>query len=150
MDKFQDPRSIALCICSYDKHILVFEGKNPVDKSIYYRPVGGGIEFREYGHQTVKREFKEELGLTLKNINYLFTLENIFEYNNQWAHEIALIYDGELEDKSQYCTNLTVIEGDPVQITFPAYWISSQDLKKEKSPLYPDGLLPKLTELHIL
>ena len=60
-----------------------------VKKEIYYRPLGGGIEFGEYGIDAIQREFQEELGVDLNNLKYLFTMENIFTLNGNRGHEIV-------------------------------------------------------------
>ena len=40
-------RPVALCVFHHDKRILVFEGYDKAKDEIFYRPLGGGIEFGE-------------------------------------------------------------------------------------------------------
>jgi 8-oxo-dGTP pyrophosphatase MutT (NUDIX family) len=139
-------RVLALALCSDKKKILVFHGKDPETKQPFYRPVGGAIEFGEFAIQAIKREFKEELNATLINVRYLFTLENLFTYNGKIGHEIVLIFDGTLENRSLYGQNLTIVEDDINQTTYPASWESLEEIQYMKRPLYPDGLMEKLRD----
>ena len=45
---------------------------------LYYRPIGGTIEFGERGEEAVRREFREEIAAELTEVRYLGTLENIY------------------------------------------------------------------------
>jgi hypothetical protein len=42
-------RPIALCVFHNNNRILVFEGYDKAKDEIFYRPLGGGIEFGEKG-----------------------------------------------------------------------------------------------------
>ena len=55
-------RTIAICLFSHNGGILVAEGIDAVKGETFYRPLGGGIEFGEYGADTVAREIREEIG----------------------------------------------------------------------------------------
>lgn len=137
-------RSIALGVFQKNQRILVSEGFDIIKEQAFYRPLGGKIEFGEYGYQTVIREIKEEIQADVINLRYLGTLENIFIYNGEKGHEIIMIYDGEFIDLAIY--NRPVIigqEDDGTQIK--AMWKSLQEIKKQGVPLYPTGLLQLLT-----
>lgn len=59
----------------------------------------------------LRREFKEELGVYIVQMNPLCTLENIFDYGNMKAHEISIIYEVKLPNDF-YEQNEYLITGD--------------------------------------
>ncbi len=54
-------RHVAICIFRKEDKILVFESYDKVDGEIFYRPLGGGIEFGKHNSDTVVREIREEI-----------------------------------------------------------------------------------------
>jgi ADP-ribose pyrophosphatase YjhB (NUDIX family) len=136
-------RAIAICIIRRGEDILVCEGNDSIKREVFYRPLGGGIEFGESGREAVAREFREEIGAQLCNIRFLGTLENIFTYQGQPRHEIVLIYEADLEDQSLYRMNeATGRQNDGA--AFNVRWISLAYVRGGEVRLYPDGLLPLL------
>ena len=71
MDKFKEIRPVVIGIARNDNKILVSEGYDKVKNQIFYRCLGGGIEFLEKSQDALKREFKEELGIDIEVGNYL-------------------------------------------------------------------------------
>lgn len=139
-------RPIAICVFRRDDFILVAEGYDPRKEQIFYRPIGGAIEFGERSDQTLTREIKEEINAEITNLKYLRTIENIFTYDGQMGHEIVLIYVGEFVDKSFY--NETVIIGkEDDGSEFQAVWKPLTEFRKKQIPLYPSGLLELLENL---
>ncbi len=152
--KTEKIRPIAICIFHHSGRILVQAGYDLVRNLLFYRPLGGKIEFGESGAATVARELIEEIGQKTINIHYLGTLENIFVYNGQLGHEIVLIYDGEFLDAAIYqapeiigSENSEIDEtGQPIRAT----WKYLTELRDEADPeadptlppVYPTGLLP--------
>jgi 8-oxo-dGTP pyrophosphatase MutT (NUDIX family) len=139
-------RPLAICLFRRGERILVVEGYDPLKRERFYRPLGGGIEFGERGEETVQRELLEEIQAEAQDIQYLFTLENIFTFNGGRGHEIVLVYDGRLKDENLYARE--VIEGseyDPFrQAPLKAVWMRVDELGEGREILYPDGLLEKL------
>ena len=136
-------RPLAICIFRKDDKIFVAEGYDPTRQEIFYRPIGGRIEFGEKGHDTLVREIREEIGAEITNLQYLGTIENIFTYDGQPGHEIVLIYDGAFVDKSLH--EKTWIEGyDDGKLLFKAAWKPIADFQSGQAPLYPEGLLEML------
>ena len=74
-------RPLAICVFRNKDRILVFEGYDPIKKQSFYRPLGGGIEFGEYGEEAVRREIMEELHTEIEDLSYLGMLENVFVFN---------------------------------------------------------------------
>ena len=135
-------RPIVICLCSFKNQILVIDWYDHVKREKFYRPPGGAIEFGEYGKDALIREFKEEFDLELMNIEFLFSLENIFVCAGKKGHEIVLVYDAQLRESALYGTILSGLEDD--RSIFKAYWRSLDEIKQENRPLYPDGLAEKL------
>lgn len=141
-------RPIAICVFRHNGRILVAEGHEPLTGRLFYRPLGGAIEFGEYSADTIARELGEELGAAVVDLRYLGALENVFTYDGQTGHEIVLIYDGAFADRTLY--DRPVIEGaedDGEKIR--AVWISLADCADSAAPpVYPTGLLELLGAEH--
>lgn len=143
---WRDIRPIAICLFYHNEKILVFEGYDKGNDEIFYRPLGGAIEFGEYGEQALKREIREEIQAEIEDITLLTVFENLFTYEGKMAHEIVLVFDGTLVDGSLYKKNLIVQEDDDNQTKFKAYWKSLKEIKQENRPLYPEGLYDFIEE----
>ncbi len=136
-------RPIAICVFRHDGRILVAEGYDPLKQQAFYRPLGGAIEMGEYSAMTIARELAEELGAAVVDLRFLGVLENIFTYDGQLGHEIAMVYDGAFADRSLYeRPSLSGREDDG--IPFRAVWLRLSDLGPDSPPLYPDGLIDLL------
>lgn len=137
-------RPLAICLFSRDGRVLAAEGYDPVKQQVFYRPLGGAIEFGETSAQTVARELQEELGARVRDLRYLGTLENIFVYNGQTGHEIVMVYDGRLADESLYSADALDGHEDDGQ-SIHAVWLDVSALRRpDAPPIYPDGILDLL------
>jgi ADP-ribose pyrophosphatase YjhB (NUDIX family) len=137
-------RPLALGIFRHAGRLLVFEGYDAIKRETFYRPLGGGIEFGETGAQALAREIREEIGAEVMNVCYLGLCENIFTYAGETGHEIVLLYEADLADKSLYeRDDLQAVE--PGGVTFRVLWKPLSDFADDRVPLYPDGLLALLT-----
>lgn len=138
-------RPIAIGIFRREDEILVFESRERDSRGrIFYRPLGGSIEFGEYGEQALARELREELGAEIEKVRYLGLCENLFHGGDgQRAHELVLLYEGELTDKTLYEKEEMVAHEDDGS-TFRVVWKPLGFFQRGKAPLYPDGLLALL------
>jgi len=138
-------RPLALGIFRHAGRLLVFEGHDPIKGEAFYRPLGGGIEFGETGAQALAREIREEIGAEVTNVRYIGLCENIFTYAGEIGHEIVLLYEAELADRSLYERDVIEVV-EPGGVTFKAFWPPLSDFADGRVPLYPDGLFALLTK----
>lgn len=134
MDKFKEIRPIVLGIAIKDNKLLVGEGFDNVKNEIFYRCLGGGIEFLEKSFDALKREFKEEIGANIVVKDFLGISENIFNYKGRDAHELIVFYSIEILDedyKDEYIINDDCGE-------YKAKWIDVDEFKSRDKILYPE------------
>jgi 8-oxo-dGTP pyrophosphatase MutT (NUDIX family) len=138
-------RPLSICVFSHNDRILVAEGFDPLKQQLFYRPLGGAIEFGEHSRDALVRELREEIQAEITNLRYLATLENIFIFNGQPGHEIVQVYDADFVNPTLYTQDR--LQGYEVEIDepFQIVWKSLADLQNNPTePLYPDGLLDLL------
>lgn len=141
-------RPIALCVFRHNGRILAGEFHDPVTGRPFYRPLGGGIEFGEYSAGTIRRELREELGAEVADLRYLGVLENVFTYNGQTGHEIAMIYDAAFVAPTLYDRPFFDVADDG-GVVMRAVWLSLAECRLPGAPpVYPTGLLELLEEAH--
>ena len=137
-------RPLALGIFRRDDRILVFESRKELTGKIFYRPLGGTIEFGEYGRQALVREMREELGAEIENLRYLGLCENLFHVpDGRRGHEIVLLFEADLADEALYTQDEMVAHEDDGS-TFKVVWQSLAFFRRGEAPLYPNGLLQML------
>jgi 8-oxo-dGTP pyrophosphatase MutT (NUDIX family) len=137
-------RPLAICLFSRNGRILAAEGYDPTKQQMFYRPLGGAIEFGETSAATVVRELREELDAAVVDLRYLGTLENIFLYDGRPGHEIVLVYDGRFADESLYAA--PALDGhEDSGVAFRAVWLEISALRRAGAPpIYPEGVLDLL------
>ena len=125
--------------------IFVSRGYDAHKDQVFYRPIGGRIEFGERGRDAVAREVMEELGAAITDIRYLGALENIFSYAGGRGHEIVLIYDGRFIDAALSRDDFRGRGMDGADILYEARWHKIDYFRGAAAPpLYPRGLLELL------
>ncbi|MCI0714250.1 MAG: NUDIX domain-containing protein [Chloroflexi bacterium] len=135
-------RTIAIGMIWRGDQFLVGEFDDPKGDGYFYRPLGGGVEFGEYGRDALKREIGEELQCNIGDIEYLTMLENIFTYKDAPYHEIVLLYQCRLLKQSLYQQD--IIEFDDDDGRLHAIWKALSFFENGGPPLYPDGLFEYL------
>ncbi|GAB4418914.1 MAG: NUDIX hydrolase [Anaerolineales bacterium] len=139
-------RPLVICLFRHNRKILVSEECDPAKDEIFYRPLGGGIEFGEHSTEALRRELKEEIGAEVKDLVYLGTLENIFTFNGEPGHEIVQVYDGELVESGLY--EQAVISGYEAELDLPmkVMWKGLDEFGPGGLILYPAGLFEFLAK----
>lgn len=135
-------RPITICVFRDGGRIFVAEYDDPSSGEIFYRPLGGAIQFGERSQDCIVREVREELGAEIKNLTYVGVIENIFTFNGKPGHEIVLVYEAAFVDPHLYRVDSVMCQDDGGQ--FLGVWKSIGEFRAGKSPLYPDGLLDLL------
>ena len=133
-------RPIVIGIVRRGDEILVARGRDTTSGEVFYRPLGGGIEFQEHSSDALCREFEEEIGASLAELRLLSVLEESFTNEGLPKHELIFVYAARFVDEDLYSTDVfswcdALSEGWE--------WIGWQALAEftDKEPrLYPDGL----------
>lgn len=129
----------ALCIFRYQDKVLLSQGYDPSKDEIYFRPVGGGIEFGETSRQAVEREVLEEIQQQICKTKLLGVLENLFTFDGQPGHEIVFVYEAEFIDLHIYKRH--EIQGCETNgHTYTAQWLSREQFELDQYPVYPKGI----------
>ena len=140
-------RPLALCVFFRSDKIFLAQGYDSHEGTIFYRPIGGKIEFGERGSEAVVREFREEINAEVTDLKYLGALENIFEYEGLAGHEIVLIYKGHFADERFDDDDFTVRGLNKGEVLYEAAWIPLELFSGETATaLYPAGLLELLEQ----
>lgn len=140
MDKFKEIRPIALGIIRRGNKILVSEGHDKVKNTVFYRSLGGGIEFLEKSTEALKREFKEEINADITVGKLLGVDENIFFYNGKSAHELVFFYEATIKDKD-YKEKYHIVDDN---CESDAMWVDIDKFKNNELTLYPEQALKYL------
>lgn len=140
MDKFKEIRPIVLGVVKKDNKILVSKGYDKIKKEIFYRCIGGGIEFLENSKDALKREFKEELNIDINVEEFLGISENIFTYNGRNAHELILFYNVSINDLD-YKEKYHIVDDN---CETDAIWIDIDNFVKGNLKIYPEEMFKYL------
>lgn len=125
----------ALCVFHKDGKMLASRGLNKVTNEVFYRLLGGGLNFFETGEAGIRREIQEELHSDIENLHFITVLENIFHHENWRGHELIFLYSGQLARQELYTQPVIHIEEDSYE--FDAEWISISEVLSGTKTLFP-------------
>jgi len=137
-ESWRDIRPVALGLATRGDELLVFEYYDGTAGETFYRPPGGGIQFREAAADAVEREFAEELGWGVRAGERLAVLENRYTFDGTDGHEYAFCYPVTPSDETVYEREeflATETSGGEYRVVW-----KSLDAFGDESPLYPAGL----------
>ena len=126
------------------QQVLLSFAIDPDNGVRYGRLLGGGIEPGERAEEAVHREFLEEIGAALVNVQRLGVVENIFSWQGQLHHEVIFVCaadfaDRRLYEREAFVVNEAVCDG-------PAEWVDLQRVLNGDVTVYPSEVLPLLQE----
>ncbi len=124
-----------LCLFHKDGKILASRGINKVTNKVFYRLLGGGLDFFEKGEVGIRREIQEELHSEIENLQFIDVIENIFSHEDWRGHEIIFLYSGDLARKELYEQQVITIEEETYQ--FEAEWIAVAEVLNGTKTLFP-------------
>ena len=117
---------------------------DPDSGELYFRPLGGQIEFGERAADAVVRELREELGREVEVLEHLSIAENIFEAQGEVGHEyvaefFARFAPGHAPDGLAPLRGVES-EGSPIE----ARWLPIAEVLDGTVTVYPRGLAGRL------
>lgn len=133
-------RPCAFIFVREDERVLIGRMTDLDDGSMFYRPLGGGIDFQERAADAAKREIREELEVELGEVRLLGVLENVFDYVGRPHHELCFVFEAApdgwaIERFDGYAIPESVAAGSDET----AVVLDLADLLTLE-PLYPDGV----------
>lgn len=131
-------RVIAVGIVIRDGWVLAEEYGGEGGNRPFLRAPGGGVEFGESADRAIRREFQEELGVTVDEARLLGVTENIFDARGKRGHEIVYVY----RVRSAALESLPLAQRLPVQdADTTVAWHRIDTLSASRMPFYPVGAL---------
>lgn len=132
-------RVITLGLIRDETRLFVGESYDPVKQDIFYRALGGGVDFGETSFDALQREFQEEMQAELTNIRYLGCIESIFTYRGLPGHEIIQVYQCDFADPQFYQREeVEFIEGKSKK---KAVWVEIGRCQSGELRLVPEAFL---------
>lgn len=139
MSKKQKIRVLALGLIQNGDRLFVSQGYDSVKQQIFYRALGGGVDFGEFSSDALKREFQEEIAAELTHLHYLGCLENIFTYQGEQQHELTQLYRCKFADSKFY--QLEEIEFVEKKRKKKALWVPIKQFQSGELTLFPEQFL---------
>lgn len=132
-------RVLALGVIRDGDRLFISEGYDPVKQQVFYRVMGGGVDFGETSYDALKREFQEEIQAELTNIKYLGCLENLFTFNGHPGHELLQLYQCDFVDQKFYqIEEMFFAEGERKK---KALWVDINRFKSGELRIVPENFL---------
>ena len=129
----------ALALVRQADRILVEKGRDEVKDETFFRLLGGTVEFGETGAESLRRELLEELGAEADVGRLVATIENLFTYEGEQAHEICLVYECSLRDERLYALDEWEAREETAGgvVVHPVSWRSISSFGPGAGVLYP-------------
>jgi len=138
-------RFAVFALFEYQNRFLMYKAIDSYSKILYYRPIGGGVEFGEYSIDAIRRELSEEISAEIIVKKDFCFFESVFHFENQTRHEI---YKGYLADfvNKEFYKKKSIRGIEPDGERYEAEWIELADLLNANTNIYPNGLKDLLVE----
>lgn len=132
-------RATAIGILRRDDRILVSAVTQDTGQTIGWRPLGGGIEFGERAEETLTRELHEEIGATVRPLQRLGVLENLYTHEGVAGHEIVFVIEAEVLNPGQARPESFIVDEGGHRDR--AAWVPVARFRSGAERLLPEGLL---------
>ncbi len=103
------------------------------------RPLGGSVEFGETWHDTLKREFQEELDVTVEITGQPLVIENLYQHEGHQGHEIIFVAEIQCPELLNW-PDAPISFAEDNGLSWTAGWFSLDALDIGGPELYPTGL----------
>ncbi len=124
-----------------DVEVLLAEHYDPGEGDTFYRPPGGGLEFGEHSSDALVREFDEEMGVTLRDLDLITTMERTFTFDGTDGHEIWFLYDATIAEDWPYERDRFTAEEPELDEEFEVVWKPLADFAgPDGDVVYPEEL----------
>ncbi|USZ67766.1 NUDIX domain-containing protein [Halorussus salilacus] len=126
------------------EELLVERGRDPATGDSFYSLLGGGVRFGEHTEDALRREFDEELGVTLERVSSLGTYEEVFAVDGETRHEVWRVYEADIAESWPY--EVDEFEGNEPERdeVVECVWKPPSAFADGGETLYPEGLVSEL------
>jgi len=94
---FNPSAAVACFLKNAQGDLLLAVRANDPAKGSYDLP-GGFVDMDETGEEAIVRELKEETGLEIRNLKYIFSIPNHYMYSGFLVDTLDLFFEAEVED----------------------------------------------------
>jgi ADP-ribose pyrophosphatase YjhB (NUDIX family) len=108
---------------------------------------GGHVELYETAAAALRREMREELGVTIKVLRFLWVAENFFHYQDQDHHELGLYFLMQLPADAEFYLSPGPYEGDELGLRLELRWFPCDEQVLAGLPVLPAFLAAGLVAL---
>ena len=133
----QHIRTIVLGMVRNRDRVLAVRYTGAESDECFFRFPGGGVEYGESRLDTLRREFREELGTDILKSKYLGTIDNIFHVKENLGHELVTLYEVEIETRFYPMPKIPITENG---LRGEAEWLTRDEVRSGAQVLYPDGV----------
>ena len=135
-------RAVSVGVVRRGDQVLVMAVRDDRGSVVGWRPVGGTIEFGEPAADALRREFREELGEDICDLQTLCVLENLYTHNGAAGHEIVFVFSATFVNTAAYRRETyEFVDG---KIRNEVKWVDNAEFLEGSQELFPAALIQHL------